>query len=381
MNLRRNIPILHTAQARLPASSNYCTFKINFASIEIRMNTSISSFFRRSHPELKTKNSQTIRAYAGPLQLKDAIEGATIVVISGQIKAKVDTVRGVFEANADYVRNIAIHTAEFNPKTILCISTPPCACMIPMVTEEYKKARVFDPRKIIGLMNVNAVRASTLVGKATHKDPTDVVTPVIGGDCDKCIVGVFSQVKPRVELPDPPKMQETLEELQHQALFQRNNKTHVGDTELDVAHATTRFIKMLAKALKGRGECMESAFVRQTGRIGELSPYLCTPVYVGVDGIESCYLPPLTNFECDKLQAACEHMEKYIAMGENYVTGKICRECRMFPRMSDDCTIVEVAPACGYEKFAKVFEKKDPGVIEVYYGKDSARELQPTLGK
>lgn len=51
------------------------------------------------------------------------------------------------------------------------------------------------------------------------------------------------------------------------------------------ALATSRFINILLKALKGDTNCVDCAFIRQTGHIGQYLPYMATIVRLGKNNL------------------------------------------------------------------------------------------------
>lgn len=55
---------------------------------------------------------------------------------------------------------------------------------------------VYDPRKIIGITTLAAIRINTLVGRKLAIDPTQVVCPIVGGCCRTSAVPVLSRAAP-----------------------------------------------------------------------------------------------------------------------------------------------------------------------------------------
>ncbi|KAJ8932054.1 hypothetical protein NQ318_017272, partial [Aromia moschata] len=69
------------------------------------------------------------------------ITDANIVVTVGGCKTShKETATELFEKNVDDVRITALHMIEFNPNAVFCIAKPPYRALVPLVSEEYKKA-------------------------------------------------------------------------------------------------------------------------------------------------------------------------------------------------------------------------------------------------
>lgn len=58
------------------------------------------------------------------------------MVCSGKQKSSLEeTQLDLFEKNAPEISSLAAYAAEFNPKAIFCIATPPINALVPMVSE------------------------------------------------------------------------------------------------------------------------------------------------------------------------------------------------------------------------------------------------------
>lgn len=139
-----------------------------------------------------------------------------VIICSGRQKREIDSPILLFNENASEVRNFALHLAEFNPKAVVCVATPPVSAMVPMISmvfevffeiathfcnllffKEYKKAQVYNPKKIIGVTTIMGIRANSVIGRKMNIDPTLVTCPIIGCACPESTVPVFSQATPK----------------------------------------------------------------------------------------------------------------------------------------------------------------------------------------
>lgn len=124
-----------------------------------------------------------------------------MVSVGGCKTSHKDTVQHLFEKNVDDIRTSALHLIEFNPKAIYCIAKPPIEALVPLVSEEYKKAGVYDSRKILGVANVACMRANHHIAVETGLDAADVLCPVIGGLSTDSAVAILSQARPKGHNP------------------------------------------------------------------------------------------------------------------------------------------------------------------------------------
>ena len=65
---------------------------------------------------------------------------------------------------------------------------------VPIATEVYKKAGVYNPNRIFGVTTLDVVRANTFVAEAKNLDVSATSVPVIGGHAGVTIIPLLSQV-------------------------------------------------------------------------------------------------------------------------------------------------------------------------------------------
>ena len=108
----------------------------------------------------------------------------------------------LFKINAGIVRDIVKGVAEYSPKAFVLVISNPVNSTVPIAAEVLKAANVFDPKKLFGVTTLDVVRAETFVASITgEKDPSKTVIPVIGGHSGETIVPLWSQAKPKVDIP------------------------------------------------------------------------------------------------------------------------------------------------------------------------------------
>ena len=65
---------------------------------------------------------------------------------------------------------------------------------VPIATEVFKKAGVYDPNRIFGVTTLDVVRSNTFIAEAINSDVSVTNCPVIGGHAGATIMPLLSQV-------------------------------------------------------------------------------------------------------------------------------------------------------------------------------------------
>ncbi|XP_018575306.1 uncharacterized protein LOC108914084 [Anoplophora glabripennis] len=269
-----------------------------------------------SHIDTKAK----VKSFGGKTAMKHAILDVDVVVAVGGCRSSLSqTPKLLFEKNADDVRLITLHMVEFNPKAVLCLAKPPIEAMVPLVSQEYKKAGVYDSRKIIGITSMATMKANYYVAAASGKNPANILCPIVGGVSSNCLVGVLSQAKPNLG-DNHIKVQNSLANSEDDVLRQYAD---CGTICFSPALAISRFINLLLRALMGDTNCVDCAFVGQTGHIGQFLPYMASIVRLGRQGVMSSHMPRVNGDEAHRLKMASFFIRDLISLGESFVTGEI----------------------------------------------------------
>merc|ERR1712114_36118 len=153
-----------------------------------------------SHIETKAR----VAGYVGADQLEASLEGAEIVVIPAGVPRKPGMTRDdLFNTNASTVATIAAACAKVCPKAMIAIISNPVNSTVPIATEMFKKAGVYNPNTIFGVTTLDVVRANEFIGSLKGIDPANVNCPVVGGHAGITIMPLISQCSPAVEFePD-----------------------------------------------------------------------------------------------------------------------------------------------------------------------------------
>ncbi len=257
------------------------------------------------------------KGFVGEDQLKESLVGADIVVIPAGVPRKPGMTRDdLFNTNASIVANLAKAAAEVAPKALLGIISNPVNSTVPIATEIYKKAGVYDPKRIFGVTTLDVVRSNTFLAEAKGLDPQDFNCPVVGGHAGITILPLISQCTPQVDL-SPEKLKAMTERIQEAGTEVVKAKAGAGSATLSMAYAAARFTGSLIKAINGEQGVVECAYVASS--ITE-SPYFASPILLGKDGLEkNLGVGQMSSFEEELLKAALPELIKTIKKGEEFV--------------------------------------------------------------
>jgi len=266
-----------------------------------------------SHIETRCK----VKGFVGMEQLRDSLKGVDIVIIPAGVPRKPGMTRDdLFNTNASIVRDLAAATAEVAPKALVGIISNPVNSTVPIASEVFKKAGVYDPKRIFGVSTLDVVRANTFIADLKGLDPAQVNCPVIGGHSGVTIIPLISQCKPQVQFPQD-KLQALTERIQEAGTEVVKAKAGAGSATLSMAYAGARFTFSLLRALKGEQGVIECSYVKSD--ITEAT-YFATPILLGPNGVEkNMGLGKLTAFEQDLLAKALPELKKNIETGEKFI--------------------------------------------------------------
>lgn len=105
-----------------------------------------------------------MRGFLGQQQLEDALTGMDLVIIPAGVPRKPGMTRDdLFNINAGIVKTLCEGIAKCCPKAIVNVISNPVNSTVPIAAEVFKKAGIFDPRKLLGVTMLDVVRANTFV--------------------------------------------------------------------------------------------------------------------------------------------------------------------------------------------------------------------------
>jgi malate dehydrogenase len=100
------------------------------------------------------------------LSFQASLEGAEVVIIPAGVPRKPGMTRDdLFNINASIVRDLAVAAAEVCPKALIGIISNPVNSTVPIASEVFKKAGVYDPNRIFGITTLDVVRANAFIAE------------------------------------------------------------------------------------------------------------------------------------------------------------------------------------------------------------------------
>ena len=253
------------------------------------------------------------QGYAGDAELGAALKDADVVIIPAGVPRKPGMTRDdLFSINAGIVKNLCEACTKNCPKAILNIISNPVNSTVPIASEVYKKAGVYDPKKIFGVTTLDVVRSNTFISEAKGLDVNDVDVPVVGGHAGITILPLLSQTYPSTKF--------TAEELEALTVRIQNAGTEVveakagaGSATLSMAYAAARMAEACLRGLSGEAEVYECSYVASS--VTDL-PYFATKVKLGPNGAEEV-LPvgDITDYEKGWLEKLIPELKASIDKG------------------------------------------------------------------
>merc|ERR1711910_227313 len=211
---------------------------------------------------------------------------------------------------------IAAAAAKVCPNAMIAIISNPVNSTVPIASEMFKKAGVYNPKTIFGVTTLDVVRSNEFIGALKGIDPANVNCPVVGGHAGVTIMPLISQCTPAVEFP-PDELKALTERIQDAGTEVVKAKAGAGSATLSMAYAAARFTDSLIKAMNGQEGVVECSYVASD--ITE-SPYFATPILLGPGGVvKNLGLGKLTAFEEDLLKASLPELLGSIKKGVEFV--------------------------------------------------------------
>merc|ERR1712024_383810 len=222
----------------------------------------------------------------------------------------------LFNTNASIVATIAAACAKVCPNAMVAIISNPVNSTVPIASEMFKKAGVYNPKTIFGVTTLDVVRSNEFIGSLKGIDPANVNCPVVGGHAGITIMPLISQCSPAVEF-EADALKALTERIQDAGTEVVKAKAGAGSATLSMAYAAARFTDSLIKGINGEEGVVECAYVQSD--ITE-AKYFATPIVLGPNGVEkNLGLGKLTAFEEDLLKASLPELLGSIKKGVEFV--------------------------------------------------------------
>lgn len=258
-----------------------------------------------------------VEGYNGQDNLLKVLDGSDVVIIPAGVPRKPGMTRDdLFNTNAGIAMNLAKACATACPKACILVICNPVNSTVPIFSETFKKMGVHDPRKIMGVTELDSVRARKFISEALGMCPKECNIPVIGGHAGTTIIPLLSQ------LPD-----NKIEKLDVTAVTKRIQfggdevvvaKAGMGSATLSMAYAGSVFADAVLQGLSGKRGIIMPAYVEQNVHGCQFFASQCE---MGREGIEKI-LPIPTNITAREeaaINAAVPVIQAQISKGLKYV--------------------------------------------------------------
>ena len=216
------------------------------------------------------------------------------------------------------MRDLSKAAAKVAPKAHMLIISNPVNSTVPIVAEVFKRAGVYDPKRLFGVTTLDVTRASTFLSGIAGSVPADTNVPVVGGHSGVTIVPLLSQAKQGSAV----QAGEQYEKLVHRIQFGGDEvvkaKDGAGSATLSMAYAAASFSNSLLKALSGEKGVVECAYVESPLFKGQ-ADFFASPVELGTEGVVNIpALPQITAEEQKLLDTCLPDLKKNISKGQKW---------------------------------------------------------------
>jgi len=263
-----------------------------------------------------------VTGYTGD-NLGDALKDSDVVVIPAGLPRKPGMSRDdLFNKNASIVKVLAEGCAKYCPKAQILVIANPVNSTVPIVAEVFKKAGVYDSRKVYGVTTLDVTRAKTFVAESKSVDVNSLDIPVIGGHAGITILPLLSQSNPKVSLT-----QAEVESLTHRIQFGGDEvvkaKDGAGSATLSMAYAGAQFTEALLAALSGNTKDLSPSQLNPCAYVASditEATFFASKVQLGPNGIEKVLpIGTLNDYEKKKLEELLPELKASIKKGVDFV--------------------------------------------------------------
>ncbi|KAL4927286.1 malate dehydrogenase [Aspergillus undulatus] len=251
--------------------------------------------------------------------LNDALKGSEIVLIPAGVPRKPGMTRDdLFNTNASIVRDLAKAAAKASPEANILVISNPVNSTVPIVSEVFKAAGVYNPKRLFGVTTLDVVRASRFISQVQKTDPSKEAVPVVGGHSGVTIVPLLSQSNhPSIEGV-------TRDELVNRIQFGGDEvvkaKDGAGSATLSMAMAGARFAESLLRAAQGEKGVIEPTFVESPLYKDQGVDFFASKVELGPNGVEKINpVGQVNEYEQKLLDACLVDLKKNIKKGIDFV--------------------------------------------------------------
>ncbi|KAJ6021487.1 hypothetical protein N7540_006991 [Penicillium herquei] len=251
--------------------------------------------------------------------LESALKDAEIVLIPAGVPRKPGMTRDdLFNTNASIVRDLAKAAAKASPNANILVIANPVNSTVPIVSEVFKAAGVYNPKRLFGVTTLDVVRASRFISEVQTTNPAGEKVPVVGGHSGVTIVPLLSQSA------HPSIAGEARDALVNRIQFGGDEvvkaKDGAGSATLSMAMAGARFAESLLRAAQGEKGVVEPTFVDSPLFKEQGVDFFASKVELGPNGVETIQpVGEINEYEQKLLDACLVDLKKNIQKGVDFV--------------------------------------------------------------
>jgi len=271
-----------------------------------------------SHINTRSK----VAGYAGDEEIQACLTGCSTVVITAGVPRKPGMTRDdLFKINAKIVKGLAEACAKHCPKAMILVITNPVNSTIPIVSEVFKKAGVYDSKRIVGVTTLDVLRASTFTAEKNGADPRVCDVPVLGGHAGETIVALLSQTNPALPKMAQPDLEKLDKHVQDAGTEVVEAKGGAGSATLSMAYAAAECTKSVLMGLSGvKQVACAYVNVQEFKLPGVDTEYFASKVEFGPSGIAGVQGIPtgITDYEQKRIAQAMSKLKGDIKTGVEF---------------------------------------------------------------
>ena len=254
-----------------------------------------------------------VEGYNGQDNLLKVLDGSDVVIIPAGVPRKPGMTRDdLFNTNAGIAMNLAKACATACPKACILVICNPVNSTVPIFSETFKKMGVHDPRKIMGVTELDSVRARKFISEALGMCPKECNIPVIGGHAGTTIIPLLSQLPDnKISKLDVPAITKRIQFGGDEVVAAKEG---AGSATLSMAYAGATFAGSILRGLNGETGIIEPAYIEQDV-LG--CKFFASQCELGRQGVERAIPIPknITAPEQANINEAIPALQKQIAKG------------------------------------------------------------------
>ena len=251
-----------------------------------------------------------VEGYNGQDNLLKVLDGSDVVIIPAVPRKPGMTRDDLFNTNAGIAMNLAKACATACPKACILVICNPVNSTVPIFSETFKKMGVHDPRKIMGVTELDSVRARKFIAEALNMEPAQC--NIIGGHAGTTIIPLLSQLPNNlISKLDVPAITKRIQFGGDEVVAAKEG---AGSATLSMAYAGAMFASSVIRGLNGETGVIEPAYIEQDV-LG--CKFFASQVEFGKNGVERAIPIPknLTPVEEANIKEAVPALQKQIAKG------------------------------------------------------------------